>query len=333
MLGYEPDELPKLVQTWIDLIHPDDRQCTLSSNQDCIDNLIESFSVEFRMKAKDGSWKWILGRGRAVERGPDGRALRMIGTHQDITENKRASETLLQTARKAMASNAELEQFAYVASHDLREPLRMISSYIALLERRYGDRFDEDAREFLHFASDGAQRMDRMVLDLLEFSRIGRKSDAFASVALAQVIQTATKNLTLAIEESSATITPPAEAPTAIGSRGELVRLFQNLIGNAVKYRHPERAPKIAITIEAGIDEWEISVADNGIGIASEYFERIFGIFQRLHTREQFDGTGIGLAICKKVVEHHGGRIWVDSTPGIGSTFFFTLRNGAISSA
>ena len=333
MLGYEPDELPKLAQTWIDLIHPDDRQTALSTNRDCIDNRIESFSVEFRMKAKDGSWKWILGRGRAVERDPDGRALRMIGTHQDITERKRAEEALLHTTRKAMASNAELEQFAYVASHDLREPLRMISSYIALLERRYGNSFDPDAREFLHFASDGAQRMDRMVLDLLEFSRIGRKSDAFAPVALAEVIRAATKNLTLAIEESSAGIILPAALPTLVGSRGELVRLFQNLIGNALKYRHPERVPRIAITIETINDEWEISITDNGIGIASEYFDRIFGIFQRLHTREQYDGTGIGLAICKKVVEHHGGRIWVNSSPGIGSTFFFTLKDGAIPSA
>jgi PAS domain S-box-containing protein len=334
MLGYGPDELPMTGQTWLSLIHPDDRQRALAANQACIDNERESFAVEFRMKAKDGSWKWILGRGQAFWRGEDGRALRMIGTHVDITErkdaeirNNAANIKLAEQARQLEHSNAALEQFAYVASHDLREPLRMISSYIALLARRYGASLDSDGREFLEFARDGAQRMDRMVLDLLEYSRVGRIGAPLAPVALTEVVGTAIGNLRLTIEDNAADIAVPDDLPTLNGSRDELVRLFQNLVGNALKYRHSERAPRIALGVEAGAGEWVFSVADNGIGIGAQYFDRIFDIFQRLHTRDQYDGTGIGLAICRKIVEHHGGRIWVESTLGEGATFLFTLRD------
>ena len=170
--------------------------------------------------------------------------------------------------------------------------------------------------------------MDRMVLDLLEFSRVGRLSDAFAPVPLGEVIASARDNLKLIIDESGAVIAVASDLPTVTGSRSELSRLFQNLIGNALKYRSPDRAPAIHIDIKANSGEWTISVEDNGIGIAAEYFDRIFDIFQRLHTRNEYEGTGIGLALCRKIVQHHGGRIWIASTPGEGSTFFFTLPKG-----
>ena len=228
-------------------------------------------------------------------------------------------------SNRLKASNAELEQFAYVASHDLREPLRMISSYISLLGRRYGDRLDGEGHEFLDFARDGALRMDRMVLDLLEFSRVGRLGGQFEPVALGDVVATALGNLKLALEESGAKVTIADGLPGVFGSRGELVRLVQNLLGNALKYRHPQRPPEVAIGWRRQDGQIAISVADNGIGISPEYFERIFSIFQRLHTREKYDGSGIGLAICKKIVEHHGGRIWLESRPNEGSTFHFTV--------
>ena len=250
-----------------------------------------------------------------------GRLTGVLGIARDITSRMQTEATL----KKA---NEDLAQFAYVASHDLREPLRMVSSYITLLERRYGQFLDEEGHEFISFARDGAQRMDRMVLDLLEFSRVGRLSDAFSPLPLAEVIGAAVKNLALMIKEGSAEIVVADNLPMVTGARDELIRLFQNLIGNAVKYRHQDRPPVIRIACQKCDDGWQCSVADNGIGIAEEYFDRIFGIFQRLHTREQYEGTGIGLAICKKIVQHHGGRIWVESQTGQGSTFFFTIQDG-----
>jgi len=231
-------------------------------------------------------------------------------------------------------TNADLEQFAYVASHDLREPLRMVSSYLSLLERRYSEQLDNDAREFIGFARDGAKRLDRLVLDLLEFSRIHRHGEAIVAMPIMPAVQLALTNLGMAIEDCSATITvdDSIQSSWAMGDPAQIMRLFQNLIGNALKYRKPEVAPIIQIGSRRLEGQWEFSVTDNGIGIAPEYFERIFGIFQRLHTRDQFDGTGIGLAVCKKIVERHSGRIRLESKPDKGTTFFFTLPDGAVQS-
>ncbi len=222
-------------------------------------------------------------------------------------------------------SNAELEQFAYVASHDLREPLRQVSSYMSLLERRCGEKLDADAREFIGFARDGARRMDALILDLLDYSRIGRRDTAPGPVDLASVIAEAKGNLGVALAEAGATVEAVGAMPIVTGSREALVRLFQNLIGNAVKYRDPERPPVVKVTSVWEGGQWVITVTDNGIGIAPEHFDRIFGIFHRLHPQGRFEGTGIGLAICKKIVEYHRGRIWVDSTPGQGSAFHVSL--------
>ena len=245
----------------------------------------------------------------------------VLGIARDITSRVQTETTLKR-------ANEDLEQFAYVASHDLREPLRMVSSYITLLERRYGQFLDEDGHQFIAFAREGAERLDRMVLDLLDFSRVGRHGSAFISLPLTDVIGDAVKNLGLLVTETKAEISVAADLPVVLGVRGELVRLFQNLIGNAIKYHHPDRHPVIGITCRKCDESWQCSVADNGIGISEEYFERIFGIFQRLHTREQYDGTGIGLAVCKKIIEHHGGRIWVESQLEKGSIFSFTIQEG-----
>lgn len=245
---------------------------------------------------------------------------------RDITDRKAAEAALAENTARLEASNAELEQFAYVASHDLREPLRMVNSFVTMLARRYGERLDEEGREFIGFAQEGATRMDRLILDLLEYSRVGRMDRPLSPTPLPQVCDLAVKALGLAAEESSARIVLDPGLPTVLGNEEELVRLFLNLVGNALKYRHPDRPPEVRISAERRGDELQVTIADNGIGIAPQYYERIFRIFQRLHGRDKYEGTGIGLAICKKIVERHGGRIWVESTPEQGSRFHFTLR-------
>ncbi|MGE5477621.1 MAG: ATP-binding protein [Bacteroidales bacterium] len=244
---------------------------------------------------------------------------------RDVTEAVKTEQALIDQSNALTRSNAELEQFAYVASHDLREPLRMVSSFLALLEKRLTGQLDQDCTEFLNFARDGAQRMDRLVLDLLEYSRIGRLQRPLGGVDLNQVVEEVRRNLAAAIADSGGTVTVAGPLPIVVGDAQELTRLLQNLVGNALKYHASERPPVVEIIAQQAGTEWRVAIKDNGIGIAPEHFARVFGVFQRLHTREQYDGTGIGLAICKKVVEHHGGRIWVESEPGCGSTFTLTL--------
>jgi PAS domain S-box-containing protein len=231
--------------------------------------------------------------------------------------------------RRTLArSNAELEQFAYVASHDLRQPLRQVSSYVALLERRFGDSLDADAHQFITYARDGAVRMDRLIVDLLEFSRIGRDAKPLVPVSLAEVVEEAVANLGTTITESNGRVEVPRPLPVVKGEALDLVRLFQNLIGNAVKYSLPDRPPVVTITADEGPMSHVVTVQDNGIGIEPEYFDTIFGVFKRLHTPDKYEGTGIGLAICKKVIDQHGGRIWVESTPGHGTAFHLELPSG-----
>ncbi len=225
-------------------------------------------------------------------------------------------------------SNKELEQFAYVASHDLQEPLRMVSSYTELLERRYGDKLDDKAREFIGYAVDGAVRMQRLINDLLEFSRVSTRGKALQPVDVTRVLGTVRANLSVAIQDAGALVTND-DLPTVMADETQLVQLLQNLIGNAIKFRGRDR-PHVHVGAQATATEWVFAVRDNGIGIAPEYFERIFVIFQRLHARDEYPGTGIGLAVCRRILDRHGGRIWVESEPGHGSTFYFALptRNG-----
>jgi PAS domain S-box-containing protein len=253
-----------------------------------------------------------------------------IITRVDITALKRSEEEEAQRAREAAEhakelerSNSELEQFAYVASHDLQEPLRMVASYCQLLQRRYKGKLDEDADEFIGYAVEGASRMQRLINDLLAYSRVGRKGNAQAPMSSEEAVQLALANLQGAIADSGVTIEVDA-LPTVIGDRTLLAQLFQNLVGNAIKFRRDE-APTVRITATQTDGAWQFTVADNGIGIEAEYLDRVFLIFQRLHERSKYPGTGIGLAIAKKVVDYHGGRIWIDSTPGQGSRFHFTL--------
>jgi len=239
-------------------------------------------------------------------------------------ELQRKAGALEENATELKRSNAELEQFAYVASHDLQEPLRTVASYCQLLKRRYGDKLDRDATEFIEFAVDGSLRMQRLIKDLLAFSRVGRVGGSFEPLDMNTVVETALTNLAGAIADSAARI-EQGELPCIMGQRVPLAQLFQNLIGNAIKFRRDD-PPLIRVTATDGGDGFaRFTVEDNGIGIPAEHVERAFVIFQRLHDREKYAGTGIGLAIVKKVVEHHGGRVWIESVPGKGSRFQFTL--------
>jgi signal transduction histidine kinase len=220
-------------------------------------------------------------------------------------------------------SNQDLEQFAYVASHDLQEPLRMVATYTQLLAERYRGKLDADADKYIHYAVDGALRMQKLVQDLLAFSRIGRQGLALESIDCNAVLQTALKNLEAAIRETAAVV-QHTQLPVVTADSSQLVQVFQNLIANAIKFRGPA-PPMIAVHAEAKGKEWVFSVADNGIGIAAEDAENVFVIFRRLHTQAEYPGSGIGLSICKKIIEQHGSRIWVESRLGQGSTFKFTL--------
>ena len=238
--------------------------------------------------------------------------------------NAQSVESLLATQAELARSNAELEQFAYVASHDLQEPLRMVASYVGLLERRYRGKLDDDADDFIEFAVDGARRMQALLNGLLDLSRVGTRGREPEPTDSEAVLRDALLNLEQAIGEAGAEVSHDP-MPTVLGDRIQLTQLFQNLISNAVKF-NASRRPRVAVTARRAGSMWEFRVADNGIGIDPAHFERIFQVFQRLHTRETYAGTGIGLAVCRKIVERHGGTIWIESAKGQGATFCFTLQ-------
>ncbi|MGE2833233.1 sensor histidine kinase [Mycobacterium sp. SMC-4] len=248
----------------------------------------------------------------------------------ELEASRAATASLDEHAEELRRSNAELEQFAYVASHDLQEPLRKVASFCQLLQKRYGDKLDERGVEYIGFAVDGAKRMQVLINDLLTFSRVGRLNSTETEVDLDAALDTALGNLTASIEESGAVIQRPADGlPTIKGDPTLLSMLWQNLIGNAIKFRQPDVLPRVVIETRVGSDSdqphWLISVADNGIGIAPEFSDKVFVIFQRLHGRDTYSGTGIGLALCKKIVEYHGGTIWIDNDYTGGTRFEFTL--------
>jgi PAS domain S-box-containing protein len=244
---------------------------------------------------------------------------------RDITQRKRVKAELLRTMQELNRSNEELGQFAYLASHDLQEPLRMVASYTQLLAKRYAGKLDADADEFIAFAVDGANRMQRLIQDLLTYSRVGTKNRDLVEISSEAALEQAIANLHGAIADSGALVTHDP-LPAVIADDGQLTQVFQNLVGNAIKYQKREEIPRIHVSsTQSGDRRWTFSVKDNGIGVDEQYFGKIFGMFQRLHKREEFAGTGIGLAICKKIVERHGGTISIESRPGAGSTFRFNL--------
>jgi light-regulated signal transduction histidine kinase (bacteriophytochrome) len=251
---------------------------------------------------------------------------RLVGavlTFSDITERKQAEEKMQHMLTDLERSNSELEQFANIASHDLQEPLRMVSSYTQLLALRYEGQLDEKAKKYIDYAVDGAIRMQRIINDLLDYSRVGRRGNPIETTDMNSVMGAAISNLDVMIRESQAVITNE-DFPAVNADASQLVQLFQNLLANAIKFRG-EDIPRIHVSVRDDEREWVFSVRDNGIGIDPHHADRVFVIFQRLHTREEYPGTGIGLAVCKRIVERHKGRIWFESEPGKGSTFSFTI--------
>lgn len=321
MLGYSAEDCMQDPEFWQKVIVPEDWESTLKRTSELFAGGGDG-TVQFRCTTRDGRLVHVEAHS-SILNDSKGRPIGAVGVMMDITERRQIEEAIAEYAEDLRRSNEELEQFAYVASHDLQEPLRMVTSYLQLIEQRYGERLDGDAREFIGYAVDGASRMKTLINDLLAYSRIQRSQAEFEPVALESVLEQARYNLQLSIEDTGAVITHDP-LPEIQANPLQMTQLFQNLIGNALKFRD-DRTPEIHIGVKRERGYWHFSVKDNGIGIESEYLERIFLIFQRLHGRQEYPGTGIGLAICKKIVDKHGGQIYAESTPGEGTTFHFTI--------
>jgi PAS domain S-box-containing protein len=299
---------------WTQFIHPDDLEENLRAWRDSIASG-EPFILEHRFRRADGAYRWHLSRAQAM-RDANGNISMWIGSNTDIHEQKEKEEEL-------QRANDDLQQFAYSASHDLQEPIRNVAVYSELVAKRYHSVLDADGQQFLGFLQEGGRRLATLINDLLTYTRAGMAQVNEAPVAASQVLQHALSSLAEAIREGDARVTWD-ELPEVYMAESHLQQVFQNLIANALKYRS-EAAPQIHVSADVQGTGWRFSVRDNGIGIDPKYKEKIFGVFKRLHQDQKYTGTGIGLAICQRVVERYGGRIWVESEPGEGATFFFTI--------
>jgi PAS domain S-box-containing protein len=312
---------------WVDNLHPDDQGEAEKVIADYLSGELPEYENTFRLRHVDGSYRSILSRGQLLRDG-NGEPLRMVGVHIDVTQQAEQEKLLAEQAEELKASNTELEQFAYVASHDLQEPLRAISGYAQLLSENYANSLDDKGKGYAQRTVEGAQRMQKLISDLLEYSRVSRKGNLFTPTDLAESVRDAMVLLDASILDTNAVI-EVSNMPIVMADSSQMVRLMQNLIGNAVKYRS-EATPEIEISSARNDDGfWAIRVKDNGIGIAPEHAERIFVIFQRLHSRSEYPGTGIGLAVCRRIIERHGGKLHVEQNSGPGSTFVFTLSDVA----
>ena len=316
LLSYENHEaeFADTIDSFKEHLHPDDSDATWKAIDRHI-NVNEEFDVEKRIRRRRGSYRWFRIRAAGV-RDETGKVVRMSGSIRDVTERKKFEEALFR-------SNNDLEQFAVTASHDLQEPLRKVASFCALLQEEYSQQLDKTGQEYLDFAIDGASRMSTLVQDLLRYSKIGSESSLNSDTDSEAAIELAIANLGKAIADSKADVTFDP-LPDIVAEPREIAQLFQNLIGNAIKYRS-DKPPEIHVSVKEVEDAWQFSVADNGIGIDPEFQERIFKIFQRLHSRNEHSGTGVGLAICKRIVDRLGGKIWMKPNSAQGSTFCFTV--------
>lgn len=315
------DQFSGTYGAWEATVHPEDLAREDAKIQDVFRGM-GNYDSEFRIVWPDKTIRYVKANA-VVVRDASGRPLRMIGTNRDVTDQRRAEDELRKTVDELARSNSELERFAYVASHDLQEPLRAVTGCLQLLQKTYGEKLGADADELIRHAVEGAARMRTLIGDLLAFSRVGTGGKPFEPTDCDDALDLAIANLEVTLRENRAIITRDP-LPNISADPTQLPQLFQNLIGNAVKF-HSEEQPRIHIGAEWQDGDWLFSVRDNGIGIEAQYRERIFVIFQRLHTRAEYSGTGVGLAICRRIVERHGGQIWVESEPGKGTTFFFTL--------
>ncbi len=277
--------------------------------------------VEMQIRCKDGSVRDGLFWGEVIS--SQGRK-DFLTVMIDVTDRKQAERALARQAQELARSNAELDHFAHAVSHDLNEPLRMVASYMQLLEQRYGGQLDEQAKEYMHFAADGARRMQAMIKAILSLAQVSSQGGKLAPTDCEDVLARVLHSLRLRIDECGAVVTH-APLPTVWADEPQLTRVFQNLIGNAIKFQPAGRTPRVDIGVERVGSEWQFAVRDNGIGIDMRHAQRLFQIFQRLHKHDGYEGTGIGLTLCRRIIERHGGRIWVESQPDEGATFYFTL--------
>jgi PAS domain S-box-containing protein len=319
--GHESGENEK---GWSRLIHPQDKNTALKIYQDAYKNRIP-FLLEYRMLRHDGTYRWVLNMGRPYF-GYQNEFQGFLGVCYDITERKETEETLRTLNRALKDSNNELQNFAYLASHDLKEPLRMIVQFLGLIEKRLSSQgqLDSTLQEFIHYAVDGGKRLQGLISDLLTYSRLNTDASRVEMVDLNEVVKTVLSNLRVKIEETEAQIKINS-LPVLPADKNAMIRLFQNLLQNAIKYQAPNRKPMVEVNSIQKNTHWSFTVQDNGIGIPANAFNRIFQMFQRLHSPDEYEGTGMGLAICKKIIDIHNGNIWVESIPGTGSVFYFTL--------
>lgn len=321
LYGCSPEDVKDDFSPITNVTHPDDAEKMIVEIEYSAKNLTR-FNFEFRVQLPGKAIKWLLGVS-TPEKMEDG-CITWYGFNTDITGSKQAEEKLKSTLQSLELSNKDLEQFAYVANHDLQEPLRMISSFTQLLERRYKDKLDQDANEYIRFAVDGAIRMQKLLNDLLEFSRIKSQAEHYEPVDASVLLGQAVANLQQLLSDNTALVTND-DLPVIQADEAQMIRLFQNLIENAVKFHKKTELPQIHISYTKQDNMYRFSVADSGIGIEKQYHDKVFVVFQRLHSIKDYAGTGIGLSICKRIVERHGGAIWFESIVNEGTTFYFTI--------
>lgn len=323
MMGLKPGSFKSTREEFERHVHEEDLEHIKKATSDTIKNNLP-YETIFRVKHPDGKSRYISAKALA-NRDAAGNLISLTGVYFDITELREGTERLIfKLNEELLRSNKELENFAYITSHDLQEPLRMVTSYTQLLELRYRDKLDDNAREYIQHAIDGAKRMYELINGLLNYSRISRKDIVLTDIEITKIIEIIESNLAVTIKEKNCTI-EANNLPVVKADQHQMIQLFQNLIGNAIKFCR--KNPHITISAVHGRSYHTFSISDNGIGIDPQYFERIFQIFKRLHPRDQYEGTGIGLAICKRIVENHGGKIWLESKPGKGSVFHFTIAD------
>lgn len=329
MFGISDPSVVLTLDWWYNNVHKEDRERVDRKLKSDMEQGISKWEDEYRFRTANNTYKYIYNRGYIIY-DANKKPVRLIGAMQDLTERKehenmlqKLNNSLEKRATELAESNAELERFAYVASHDLQEPLRMVTSFLQLLEKRYKEKLDQKAHEYINYAVDGAERMKRLILDLLEYSRVNSSKAEVEDVDVNEVVEDLKLTYKNFLKETKGTINTK-KLPVIKGNKTQILQLFQNIIGNACKYKS-HAPPVIDISYEEEKSHYQFAIADNGIGIDPKFFHKIFIIFQRLHNRDEYSGTGIGLAICKKIIDKHGGKIWVTSTPGHGSTFYFTL--------
>ena len=322
MLGYAEGELTDDPDELTRHVHPQDLAAVRAAMDEHIAGDSEFLRIEHRAVRKDGSTVWVFNRGKVLL-DASGTPVRMTGSCADISDSKQAEEELRQLAAELARSNADLEQFAYAASHDLQEPLRTVSSFVQLLARRYEGKLDADADQFMFYITDAASRMQALIGDLLTYSRVQTRAKEPRLISAEAPLLRALAALQGATAESGAVVTHDP-LPVVRVDVSQLTRVFQNLIGNAIKFRSDEPC-RIHVSVSEGEQEWAFAASDNGIGFDPQFGERIFQMFQRLHTRAEYPGSGMGLAISRKIVERHGGRMWAEAEEGRGARFCFTL--------